>query len=444
LGKLEQSFPDELTVVGVQSPKYPAEGTGDSLIRAVERYDIEHPVVNDPEYRVWDNYAVKAWPTLVFVSPTGTVIGSHAGEVPFESLREVVQNAIGEYTREGSLSPRAGPEGQRFVRTFDQLSFPGKVLAIEDRLFIADSGHNRVLECDLDGNVRTIIGSGEPGLRDGDVAAARFSRPQGMALDVSTGTLYVADESNHVIRAVDRRAGTVSTVAGTGEQALRVIREGPATGTPLSSPWDLALSDGVLYVAMAGLHQVWALSLDSNTIAVWAGTGHEGLRDGPRTTAWLAQPMGLTADERSVYVACAEAQAIRAVKVASGDVHTLSGQGLFNFGDEDGPGSAALMQHPQGVTYCQGALFVADTYNHKIKRIDLDGATVTTAAGSGQEGVLDGPGAHARLNEPAGISGLGDALYIADTNNHLIRRLDLDSGHINTIRVSGLGETAHT
>jgi DNA-binding beta-propeller fold protein YncE len=184
---------------------------------------------------------------------------------------------------------------------------------------------------------------------------------------------------------------------------------------------------------MAGLHQLWALDLGAETIGVWAGTGHEGIRDGSRTAAWLAQPMGLAASEERLLVACAEAQAVRSVDFAGEDVRTLTGRGLFDFGDEDGPGAIAFMQHPQGIAYHRGNVYVADTYNNKIKRIDLGDLTVTTAAGSGQTGTLDGPGANARLSEPAGISALANDLYIADTNNHSIRRLDLDSGHINTV-----------
>lgn len=435
LGRLEQKYSAQLTVIGVQSPKYPAEGTGDSLLRAVERYDISHPVINDPDFRVWNDYAVKAWPTLVFVSPTGSVIGSHAGETSFEALDRVVGRAVAEYEREGSLAPRPGPHGRPFARSDRELAFPGQVLVEEERLFVADSGHHRILVCTLDGEVESVFGLGQRGLIDGDRSEVRFNNPQGLALDRSRNTLYVADAENHAVRAINLTSGQVSTVAGTGEQARRVVREGPARSTALSSPWDLVLRDQVLYIAMAGLHQVWSLNLTLRTVAAWAGTGHEGVRDGNRGAAWLAQPMGLTADEQGLFVASAEAQTVQAVNWVDEEVHTLVGQGLFDFGDVDGVGTVAALQHPQGIAYWNDGLFVTDTYNHKVKRLHLANRTIKTVAGSGQAGTLDGPGAFARFNEPTGVCAAGDDLYIADTNNHLIRRLDLESGHLHTLHI---------
>ena len=437
LGKLEQAYADELVVIGVQSPKYPAESDPENLRAAVQRYGLEHPVVNDPEYRVWDAYAVTAWPTLVFLSPRGTVVGSHAGEAPFDALARAMDDLIAESERDGSLvRGRRDLQVESWSRPIDELAFPGKVLATSAGVFIADSGHHRIVETDPAGNVRRVIGDGIQGFADGAFGSARFNRPQGMAFDGST--LYVADSDNHAVRAVDLDRDLVHTVAGTGEQAYRLQRRGLATETALSSPWDLSLTGGTLSIAMAGFHQIWALDLRAGTVGVWAGTGHEGIRDGSLQSAWLAQPMGLSLHDSWLFVACAETQAVRSIETGSDAVTTLVGRGLFEFGDEDGPALSATLQHVQDLAAADGVVFIADTYNNKIKRLDLGADRVETYLGSGTPGVLDGPGPGARLNEPSGLSLLGNTLYIADTNNHLIRTADLESGHLRTFTLHGL------
>lgn len=441
LGKLERKYRRELVILGVESPKYPAEAIPQNLAHAVARYEVEHPVVEDPDLVVWDSYAVNAWPTLIFVSPTGEVIGKHAGEATFEALDEVIAGLIQEYERDGSLSREPLELAVRKEqRPWDQLAYPGKVLVTEDTIYVADSGHNRIVVADREGQARQVIGSGEAGFEDGNVHQARFHRPQGMAYDHRGHTLYVADSENHAIRAVDLQQGRVSSVAGTGNQARSAVRSGPALQTALSSPWDVALDEaGSLFIAMAGTHQIWLLEGDS--VQVWAGTGHEALRDGSRHSAWLAQPMGLSLRNGTLYVACAEAQAVRRIEVASGEVETMVGQGLFEFGDQDGPATTARLQHNQDVASAGDSVFIADTYNNKIKRIDETTSETHTYAGSGLPGVLDGPGENARFDEPAGLTLFGETLYIADTNNHLVRSIDLGSGHVNTLSIIGLDST---
>ena len=259
-----------------------------------------------------------------------------------------------------------------------------------------------------------------------------------MALDADDGTLYVADSENHAVRAVALRDGHVRTVAGTGEQARRIIRSGAARETPLSSPWDLVLHEGRLYIAMAGLHQIWVLDLASQTVGVWAGTGHEGIRDGSRETAWLAQPMGLSARDGQLYISCAEAQAVRRIDLETGNVTTLVGEGLFDFGDRDGPMRTARLQHNQDVAAGDGAVYIADTYNNKIKALDLRSGEVRTHLGSGRAGARDGSGINADFNEPTGLSLHEGILFIADANNHIIRTADLHTSYVGTLDIQGL------
>lgn len=438
MGKLEQAYPKEIAVIGVSSPKYPAEAVTGNLRHAVQRLDIAHPVVNDAEMQIWDAYGVNAWPTLIFISPRGEVIGHHAGEVRFESLDEAMRQVIAQYDEAGTLSHEpvhlpATPHR----RPLDTLSYPGKVLATPSGIFIADTDHHRIIHASPSGEVQKIIGGPEPGFSDGPPGRARFHRPQGMSLDPITGTLYVADEENHAVRAIEDDEGLVRTVAGTGSQALRVQRRGPALDTPLSSPFDLALDGSLLYIAMAGVHQIWRLNIPGGVIEVYAGTGHEGLRDGPALQSWFAQPMGLDLNDGALWIACAEAQSVRRVALDGDAVDTVVGQGLFAFGDENGQLDETLLQHNQGVASGGHVVFVADTYNNQIKQIDLRTQRTTTLAGSGVTGDLDGPAPGARFNAPSGLSFLNGTLYVADTNNHCVRTIELASGHVRTVRLTG-------
>jgi thiol-disulfide isomerase/thioredoxin len=443
LERLQHEYPYEVAVVGVQSAKYTAEGEFDNLVDAVHRYGIEHPVVNDPDYAVWSAYAVNAWPTLVFVSPDGKVIGSHSGELPFDSLDRVIGGLIAKAFETAPADQQAPKfEPVHWSRPANELSFPGKVLAVDGRLFIADTSHNRVVEASQNGEVRRVFGHLQAGFSDGPAEDSRFRAPQGMCVDLDGTTLYVADAGNHAVRAVDLASGTISTVAGTGEQTMRYVRGGPALETSLSSPWEVTLMGDTLLVAMAGLHQIWVVDVTHGMSRVWAGTGHEGLRDGSRRDAWFSQPTGLSSRDGRLYIACAEAQGVRQIDLAADSVSTLAGTGLFDFGDVDGGPSDALLQHCQGISAGDGTVYVADTYNNKIKEIDLESGLVTTLAGSGERGNLDGPADRARLTQPAGLSLDGGTLYIADTGNHAVRSLDLHDRHVRTIRVTGLTDQA--
>jgi len=440
LRELEHQFGEALVVIGVHSAKFTAEMVSENLRAAVQRLELHHPVINDGEHRVWEEYAVRAWPTLMFVDPRGRVFARHEGEFPLEPMRAILADLIAQYDAEGILDRRPLtldplPAGGGTLR------FPGKVLAdaASDRLFIADSGHNRVLVADLEGRVTAVIGDGERGFVDGPAAQARFDHPQGMALDPAGETLFVADESNHAIRAINFASGQVTTVAGTGEQGFDRLGDGPGREVSLSSPWDLALVGQRLWVAMAGTHQLWSLDLVTDHVGVAAGTGAESIHDGPLQEATFAQPSGLSALDGVLFVADSESSAIRSVDPGNDQVRRLVGRGLFDFGDIDGVAGQARLQHALGVaaTSEDGApvVFVADTYNDKLKRLDPTTRRITSWAG-GEAGHEDGDLKPARFWEPSGLSLAGRQLYVADTNNHAVRLIDLDSGRVRTLEIS--------
>lgn len=421
-------------MIGVHSPKFTGEQAGASLRAAIERFEIDHPVINDADMAVWSGYGVRAWPTLIFIDPRGYVIGKHEGEATADQLAAVVAGLVERYRAEGVLSAEPIPGLAPLRPPSGPLAFPGKVLAdaAGDRLFVADSGHHRLVVSRLDGAEVWVVGSGEPGFADGSADEARFHQPQGMALDGES--LYVADRANHAVRRVDLAHRRVETVAGTGELGQGYAHSGPARQVALRSPWDVAYHAGMLYVALAGMHQLWVLDIAQGTLRRYAGTGHEGIKDADLARAWLAQPSGLDSDGRRLYVADSETSAIRTVDLPPGDqVRTLVGTGLFDFGDRDGSGRGALLQHPLGVAVGAGVVYLTDSYNHKLKRVDLASGRVASWLGSGEPGLRDGYGADARFDEPSGLSLAGARLYIADTNNHAIRVADIARGEVTTL-----------
>lgn len=440
--RLERKYRDELVVIGVHAAKFEAERETANIREAILRYEIEHPVVNDHAMHVWQEYATRAWPTMVLIDPRGKVIGSHSGEGVFEMFDSVIGEMAGYFDREGMLDRRP----MRFVleRAKENpraLSFPGKVLADEKEqsLFIADTNHNRILVAALDdGQVLDVIGGGQAGLLDGTFEEALFRHPQGMARDGNY--LYIADTENHAIRRADLARRRVETIAGTGSRNRDFdSRPSAAKGRTLNSPWDLELVHGVLFIAMAGSHQIWGLDLEDGIIAGHAGSGGEGHVDGSLLQAALAQPSGLTTDGDVLFFADSEISSIRTADLdpRGGNVRTIVGEGLFDYGDVDGAGDEVRLQHPLGVVYADGMLYVADTYNNKIKRLQPLARSSARFAGSGEPGLLDGPGVVARLHEPGGVSVAGGKLYVADTNNHAIRVVDLATRNVSTFVLKG-------
>lgn len=436
LRRLERRFPEELAVVGVHSPKFAEERSIDNVRQAVLRYGIGHPVVNDNDHSIWQQYVVRAWPTLMFVDPLSRVIGKIEGELTFEQGVTLIEEMLSEFRTQGTLNPGLSSHRAE-VKLPSILSYPGKVLADPDneRLFIADSGHHRILVTDFGGEIQTVIGSGIAGIADGVLEGAQFRSPQGMAL--RGDTLYVADTENHSIRLVDLEAQNVDTIAGTGVAGAGRIDGGPALSVSLRSPWDLALVARRLYIAMAGSHQIWMYDLDSGIVQAVVGTGAEGIVDGIPEEALLAQPSGIDADEDGVlFVADSETSAIRQIDlITNHEVSTLVGTGLFEFDDIDGDMPAARMQHPLGVEEDGGIVYVADTYNNKIRRIGLHTGLVATVAGTGEPGLTDGAFGSARFHEPGGLSIAEDRIYVADTNNNAVRVLHATSETVATLPV---------
>ncbi len=497
LRPLEEKYPDVLVTVGVHSPKFEHEADPEALAAAVERYEIGHPVLDDPELATWQAYTARAWPTLVVIDPEGYIVAHLAGEGHAHGLDTLVSELVAEHEAKGTLHRGDGPYVPTETTAGD-LRFPGKAVALPSGSFlVADTGHHRLVELDKDlSTVLRTVGSGERGWLDGEAETAQFSEPQGLALlpdEVAQQTGYdlvVADSVNHRLRGVSLSTGTVITIAGNGIQ--RLLDPGNHTGASelseagqptdvgagsasvpagesednltfdsgeprltemslgadplnlaLSSPWDVLWSKALsrVVIAMAGTHQLFSFDPVSEGIEIVAGTGLEGLLDGDASVAWFAQPSGLSEDSAgNIWVADAETSAVRRLTVQSSipgvRVETVAGTGLFDFGFRDGPGETSRFQHPLGVAGLpDGSVAIADTYNGAIRRYDPATGKVST--------LIRG------LSEPSDVlvdltpteSGGAPLLIVVETNKHELVRVPLpkealavDEGALSTQR----------
>ncbi len=434
---LEEKFKDKLTVIGVHSAKFNNEKDIENVRSAILRYGIEHPVVNDPNFIIWKKFGIRAWPTLVLIGADGEIKETYSGEGHRDSLERDIEGLINSTAKINKNSLPLALEKENKPMTV--LKFPGKIEYAKDisgapALFISDSGNNRILAVRMDGRVFMEIGSGKSGLKDGNFEEAKFNNPQGLAF--RNGNLFIADTGNHVIRKVNIGRKEVITVIGTGRQGnARTVFKENAKLISLSSPWDITFypDDDSIAIAMAGTHQLWSYDLKSETVSVLAGSGVESIKDGTYPFNSLSQPSGLSLYEGDLYFVDSETSSLR---VLSGEhVKTLIGEGLFDFGFIDGKKGKALMQHPLGIFADESGIYIADTYNHSIRRYDQVFKHLKNFSGDGVRGEIQDTLSTSRYNEPADLLKVGNNIYIADTNNHAIRVIDIKNNEVYSLPI---------
>ncbi|KQP63497.1 thioredoxin-like domain-containing protein [Nocardioides sp. Leaf285] len=370
LRPVEEQWAEELVVVGVHSPKFVHEADPDALAAAVERYSVHHPVLDDPDLVTWQAYTARAWPTLVLIDPEGYVVAQYAGEGHAHAVAALLEELVAEHRERGTLQPAGSPYVPPVVEPTD-LRFPASAVPLPGgSVLVADAGHDEVVELDADGAVVRRVGG--------------FREPNGLCLlpsDLAAEVGYnvvVADTVGHRLQGLTLATGEARVLAGDGHQATDL------DGTSrLSSPWDVAWWRGRVWIAMAGVHQLWTFDPGTGDVAVAAGTTHEGLLDGPGPEAWFAQTSRLAPAGDRMWLADSETSSLRWID-ADGQVGTAVGSGLFEFGFRDGAGGAdgpALLQHPLGVTVLpDGSVAVCDTYNGAVRRWDPATGRLTTLA----------------------------------------------------------------
>ena len=414
LAWLESRYNDGLSVFGIHCPKYPGQRDASAVLKAVNRLGIRHPVASDPGMDLWQRYQIDAWPSVVLIDAEGLVAAVVPGEGRRQDLDERIAQLLDEAAERDlreyeSSVPASRPEPRQ------PLLFPGKLLATDTRLYVADSGHHRVLECNHDGRIVRQFGSGDRGYWDGRNEECGLADPQGLAL--RDEFLYIADRGNHAVRRVRLANGEMDTVLGTGEAARLRPHNAPASETPIGNPSDLAVVADKLYVLSTAQNQVWELDLARDRVDVFAGSGKLALQDGLSLEASFAQPAGITTSGLQLIIADAASSAIRLVRLIDGRVTTLVGSGLYEFGDAAGNRESARLQNPLDVAMDpRGIVFIADSYNGKIKALSL------------KSGAVRALNVNYRLLEPGGLSIAAGALWVANTNAHEIVRIDLASG----------------
>jgi thiol-disulfide isomerase/thioredoxin len=412
LRPVEQAWAEELVVIGVHSPKFVHEADPVALAAAVERYGVHHPVLDDPELVTWQAYTARAWPTLVLVDPEGYVVAQYAGEGHAHAIAALLEELVPQHRERGTLQPGDSPYVPPVVEPTD-LRFPAAAVPLPGGgTLVADAGHDQLVELDADGEVVRRVGG--------------FREPNGLCLlpaDVAVAVgcdVVVADTVGHRVAGVSLETGEVRTLAGDGRQWM------PGDDTSwLSSPWDVAWWGDRVWIAMAGTHQLWTLDPLTGAVEVAAGTTNEGLLDGPLADAWFAQTSRLAPAGDRLWIADSETSAIR--YVSGGEVHTVVGSGLFDFGFRDGPAAEALLQHPLGVTVLpDGSVAICDTYNGAVRRYD----PATDSVGTVAEGLAE---PSAAFVDPADAS----LLVVVESAAHRLTRVPLGG----VVRVDGFAHS---
>jgi len=435
---LEHEFGEDLTVIGVHSAKFTNEKDSENIRQAIMRYEIEHPVVNDSDFSIWQGFGIRAWPSMVLINPDGRVHKKYSGEGHRQELHEDISNLIKKY--KGRYEASALPislEKNKAPKTI--LKFPGKLAYAEDfdggpALFVSDSGNDRILGARLDGQIFLEIGSAVGGYKDGSFEEVQFDDPQGLLY--RDKLLYVVETRNHTLRQIDLERGQVTTLAGTGKQGYdRTIFDADAKKTALASPWDIEFypTDDKIVIAMAGTHQLWLYDIKNETVSVFAGNGRESIDDGGYPFNSLSQPSGLSVTNNKLYFVDSETSSLRVLE--DGEIKTLIGTGLFDFGYAEGKRGNGLLQHPLGLYADDNNIYIADSYNHSIRQYDIKQKSLNNLSGNGKRGSGGGNLVSAQYSEPNDIIKIGDSFYIADTNNHMIRVLDIEGNLVENLNL---------
>lgn len=418
--RLQGRHPADLTVLAIHQPKFDAEQDDERVLRAAQQSGLQCPVANDHGWVAWQHFQLSAWPSIVLVDAAGNMRRTFVGDQPGSVLESAIEELLSE--PEVSGGAQAMPRRARGGR--EGLCFPSGLAATDKHVYVADSGNHRILECNHEGRVLRQFGSGQGELVDGNSDEAGFRGPRGLRL--TRDWLYVADTGNHALRRIHLVKGEVETLIGNGR--VGQPREG-GVDTPasvcLNQPWDVVVGKDRLFIALAGCNQIWDYDLKQKKLHCLAGSGELGIADGPARTSFLAHPAGLALVEQNLYFADSASSAVRVVHLANNAVETLVGQGLYEFGLQNGIRSEARLQYPLAVALDPQSpvLWVADAYNQRLRRLRL---------GGGEMLEHELPGA---LEFPCALASVPGSLFIADAHAHAVYRLDTASGEFQRLPI---------
>jgi sugar lactone lactonase YvrE len=422
LAHLRARHGPRLNVVAVSVPKFDHERDPRRVAKRFNRQELKFPVAHDADWTLWQHYGIDVWPTVVLIDGDGRIRERIMGDGPIRELAARVDELMAESKPQ---SQNAEPiKVRRNGEPALPLRFPVGLALDRSRLFVADSGHHRVLECDLNGRVMRQFGSGGAGFIDGPMETAAFNRPQGLC--VARDMLYVADTGNHAVRRINLRDGDVTTLCGAGRAGD--TQPGPVDdprSVALDQPRAVSVSGDALFIATTGSNRVWRYDLGNGALSLLAGSGELAVVDGAGEAAAFAEPVALASVQQVLYVCDAASSAIRNVKVGSGQVSTVVGQDAWTFGEADGARSEALLQQPQALALDPDApvLWIADAGNDALRTLRL---------GGGEVGTYELP---QRLHAPSGLAVGDGVVWIADTDAHAVLRLDIAGGTLTHVPI---------
>jgi len=435
--QLEREFSDSLSVVGIHSPKFEGEKDREQLRKSILRLGIEHPIINDKDFRIWGKYGAKVWPTSMLITPLGDVSGFITGSTVYDALYEGIEALQTQF--EMYLNPtKLIPLKRENLRTPQSvLSFPMGVIAdpLTKKLYIADTANHRIVVTTTEGQVLFVIGNGFAGFADGAFETAQFDSPQGLAL--LNGDLYVADSGNNKIRRINTTSRFVETLP-IQEYSFEFDAEG-TNDTGVFIPTGLLSYGKTLLIASSGNNLIFSFDTESEQLLPFAGSGRLQLKDGKNETVDFAQPTSIAKAAGSLFVADSLSSSLRLMKEEENSVvvTTISGKSLFEYGDALGDTEHSLFQYPRALTYSSGKLFVTDSLNHKIKAIDPIAFQASLITGA-EPGFVDGDFKEARFDFPTAITALDNSLYVCDTNNSAIRVVSLQNQTVNSLALHSL------
>ncbi|HRN62681.1 MAG TPA: redoxin domain-containing protein [Luteimonas sp.] len=415
LARLRARHGDRVNVIAVHVPKFDSERDGRRVGKRLNRQRLDFPLGHDPDWALWQHYGIEAWPTVVLIDGLGRIRERIVGDGPIRELDARITALASELV---PTLPNADPiEMRRGGEPPLPLRFPTGLVLAGNCLYVSDSEHHRVLECDLSGRVLRQFGSGGPGFIDGPMELAAFNRPHGLC--AWRDALYVADSGNHAIRRVELRSGDIDTICGAGRSGTPVegaIRDPRAVA--LDQPRAVVLSGSALFIATAGDNRIWRYDLGAPALSLVAGSGRLAVTDGSGVGAAFAEPCAMAAVQQALYVCDAAGSAIRSVNVRTGAVTTLVGQDTWQFGSADGVRTEARLQQPQAIALDPDSplLWIADSGNDSLRCMRLGGGELTTVQ------------LPQRLHGSAGIAVGRGAVWIADTDAHAVLRFDPGNG----------------
>jgi len=422
LAVLQARHLGRLQALAIHVPRFDSERDPQSALKRLRRHGNVLPLAHDADWVAWQRFGVESWPTVLLIDGEGQVQHRIVGADGLAELERHIARLCDGLHVPPDDDLRAFREAHPEPRM--PLCFPAGLVATPDRLFVADSGHHRVLECNHLGRVIRQFGMGTPDLADGELNHAAFRRPQGLAL--VRESLYVADTGNHALRRINLPTSTVDTLCGNGRagEPTEGVVAAPRN-VALNQPQALVVNNNQIFLAMAGDNRVWSYDLGTREIRPRAGSGQLDVRDGSGPMAAFAQPAGLAAVLQTLYVCDAVGSAVRSMQLRGDTVQTLIGQGAWTFGAEDGPRDRARLQHPQAIALSPDApvMWIADSGNGSLRTLRLGGGELTTVA------------LPRALQGPAGLSVAAGAVWIAETDAHAVLRYDIATGELSHVPI---------